>query len=173
MPISIPYDVDYGSRNAVLRALALEVGIPAGALDQSAGETHPNWVQQLNRILTVLGMPTYSSLDMSAFQTVVGAIAAQINAAPPPPVNTTPPAVTPAGTAVNGAVLTTTNGTWTNTPTSYVRQWERDGLPIGGQTATTYTTTISDQGHNVGCQIYGVNAGGDGAPVLSNAVAIT
>jgi hypothetical protein len=173
MPVSIPYHVDYGSRNSVLRTLGLAAGLTTTALDQTAGETHPNWVQQLNRILTALGMPTYASLDMSAFGSVAGAIAAHINSIPAPPTNTVLPAVTPAGTAVNGAVLTTTNGSWTNSPTSYVRAWLRDGAVIAGQTATTYTTVAADATHNISCRIYGVNAGGNGTPVTSNAVAIT
>jgi hypothetical protein len=173
MPVSIPYHVDYGSRNSVLRTLGLAAGLTTTALDQTAGETHPNWVQQFNRILTALGMPTYVSLDMSAFGSVAGAIAAHINSIPAPPVNTALPAVTPTGTQVNGAVLTTTNGSWTNSPTSYVRQWQRDGAAIAGQTATTYTTVAADATHQVRCQVYGVNAGGNGTPVNSNSVGIT
>jgi hypothetical protein len=173
MPVSIPHHIDYGSRNAVLRQLGLAAGLTTTALDQSAGETHPNWVQQFNKILTALGMPTYASLDLSAFGSVAKAIAAQINATPAVPVNTIPPAVTPTATQVNGAVLTTTNGSWTNSPTSYVRAWQRDGVVIPGQTALTYTTVAADATHQVRCQVYGVNAGGNGTPVNSNSVGIT
>ena len=39
------------------------------------------------------------------------------------PVNTVAPVIS--GTTTLGSVLTTTNGTWTNSPTSYTYQWKR------------------------------------------------
>jgi len=173
MAVAVSYDVDYGSRNAVLTQLGLAAGLTATALDHTAGETHPNWVQQVNKINAALGLPTYASLDMSAFQTVVGAIVAALNAPPPVPTITTAPAVTPAGTIANGAVLTTTNGVWTNSPTSYARQWLRDGANIAGQTATTYTTVAGDATHSISCRVTATNTGGASAPSTSNAVAVT
>jgi hypothetical protein len=91
MAVAVSYDVDYGSRNAVLRQLGLAAGLTATALDQTAGETHPNWVAQVNKINVALGLPTYSSLDRNAFQTVIGAMIAKINTPPP----TNPPVVAP------------------------------------------------------------------------------
>lgn len=172
MAVSIPTHIDYGSRNAVLTQLGVAAGLSTTALDQTAGETHPNWVQQFNKILTALGMPTYTSLDMSAFGSVAGAIAAQINATPAVPTITTSPAVTPTGTQTNGAMLTTTNGTWTGSPSSYARQWQRDGVAIGGATGLTYTTVAADATHQVRCQVIATNAGGPSAPANSNSVGI-
>jgi hypothetical protein len=173
MAVAVSYDVDYGSRNAVLRQLGLAAGLTATALDQTAGETHPNWVAQINKINVALGLPTYSNLDRSAFQTVVGAIVAALNAPPPVPTITTPPAVTPAGTQVNGTVLTTTNGVWTNSPSSYTRSWQRDGAAINpAQTGVTYTTVAADATHTVRCSVVAVNAGGNSTASNSNGVAI-
>jgi len=130
-------------------------------------------VAQINKINVALGLPTYSNLDRSAFQTVVGAIVAALNAPPPVPTITTPPAVTPAGTQVNGTVLTTTNGVWTNSPSSYTRSWQRDGAAINpAQTGVTYTTVAADATHTVRCSVVAVNAGGNSAASNSNGVAI-
>ena len=41
---------------------------------------------------------------------------------PPAPVNTAPPAIS--GTAQQGDTLTTTNGTWSSSPTGYSYQWQ-------------------------------------------------
>lgn len=174
MAVAVSYAVDYGSRNAVLRELGLAAGLTATALDRTAGETHPNWVTQLNRINVALGLPTYSSLDRNAFQTVVNAIVAKLNAPPPVPTITTAPAVTPSATQVNGAVLTTTNGVWTGAPTSYNRTWQRDGVPISPpQVGLTYTTVAADATHTVRCSVIAVNAGGSSVASNSNGVAIT
>ncbi|MCX4796808.1 hypothetical protein OG497_22625 [Streptomyces sp. NBC_01242] len=51
--------------------------------------------------------------------------------------NSTPPAIT--GTAKVGERLTATTGTWTPAPASYAYQWNADGKPVSGATASTYT----------------------------------
>jgi hypothetical protein len=172
MAVAVSYDVDYGSRNAVLTELGLAAGLTATALDQTAGETHPNWVQQLNKINVALGLPTYSSLDRNAFQTAVGAIVAKLNAPPPVPTITTAPAVTPT-TAALATPMSCTNGTWANAPTSYTYQWQRDTVNIAGATAATYTTVAADETHSLRCQVTAHNAGGNSTPANSNAVAVT
>lgn len=169
MAVAVSYNVDYGSRNAVLRQLGLAAGLTATALDQTAGETHPNWVQQVNRINAALGLPTYLSLDRSAFQTVVGAMVTKLNAPPPVPTNSVAPVVT--GTGALASVLTSTPGTWTGAPTGYTYQWLRGGVVISGGTTNTYTVVAADSGTNVSCRVTAVNAGGPGAPATSNAIA--
>jgi hypothetical protein len=71
-----------------------------------------------------------------------------------PPVNTTVPTVT--GTAKDGQMLTTANGTWAGTATiAYTRQWKRCNSAgasctnISGATGTTYTLTATDVGKTV------------------------
>lgn len=85
---------------------------------------------------------------------------------PPVPVNTTLPAVT--GTAQVGQVLTTTNGSWSNSPTSYTRQWKADGANIAGATGLTYTPVVGDVGKVISCTVVAVNEGGNSAPANSN-----
>lgn len=86
------------------------------------------------------------------------------------PVNTVLPAIS--GTQAPGATLTTTNGTWLNTPTSYTYQWKRGGVDIGGATANTYVLTSSDNGTTITVTITATNAGGS-TPATSAGVAIS
>lgn len=62
-------------------------------------------------------------------------------------VATVAPAVT--GTAQVGQTLTTTNGTWTNTPTTLARKWYADGVEISGATGTTYVVQAGDEGKKI------------------------
>lgn len=69
------------------------------------------------------------------------------------PNNTVKPSVS--GSAVVGETLTVSNGTWTPTPTSFTRQWQRcdsDGtscLNIAGATGQAYGVRSADAGHRV------------------------
>jgi len=85
------------------------------------------------------------------------------------PVNTVAPAVS--GTAVVGQVLTTTNGTWSNSPSSYSYQWKRGATNIGTN-ASTYTLVQADAGNtsNITCVVTATNAAGS-ANATSNTVA--
>ena len=75
------------------------------------------------------------------------------------PVNTATPTVT--GSTALGSVLTTTNGTWTGNPAPTItRQWLRDGTPIAGATATTYTTVTDDLGRAIVCRVTATNSQG-------------
>ena len=74
------------------------------------------------------------------------------------PVNTVLPAIS--GTQAPGATLTTTNGTWTNTPTSYTYQWKRGGVNIGGATANTYVVQSADNGTTITVTVTATNAAG-------------
>lgn len=73
------------------------------------------------------------------------------------PVNTVAPVVS--GTAAVGSTLSCTTGTWTNSPTSYTYQWQRDTQGsdpynnIGGATASTYLLVNADIGCHIRCQV--------------------
>lgn len=95
--------------------------------------------------------------------------AAVIAASIPVPVNTVAPAVT--GTGTVGQVLTTDNGTWSNSPTSYAYAWRRGGVDIAGATASTYTLAQADVGASVTCRVLATNAGGT-AGATSNALIV-
>jgi hypothetical protein len=88
--------------------------------------------------------------------------------------NTTPPTVS--GTAQVGGVLTTSDGTWSvcgpHPITSYTYQWLRNGAPIGGATAQSYTVADPDAGSNLSSQVTAYNDFGPSSPATSNSVFI-
>ena len=86
------------------------------------------------------------------------------------PVNIVLPAIS--GTQAPGATLTTTDGTWTNSPTSYTYQWKRGGVDIGGATANTYVVQSADNGATLTVTVTATNAGGS-TPATSAGVAIS
>ncbi len=59
------------------------------------------------------------------------------------PVNSVLPAIS--GTKTVGQTLTSTSGTWSNTPSSYTYQWNRDGVAITSATASTYVLQAADE----------------------------
>jgi hypothetical protein len=88
-----------------------------------------------------------------------------------PPVNTAVPVVS--GSALVGQTLSTTNGSWTNSPTAFAYVWQRcDGAgancgPIAGATAATYVLAAADVGATVRVLVTASNAAGPGAPAAS------
>jgi hypothetical protein len=80
------------------------------------------------------------------------------------PVNTSIPTVS--GTDYVGDLLTTTDGTWTGTPTSFSYQWKRGATNIGTN-ANTYTLVIADANTNITCVVTATNASGS-TPATSN-----
>lgn len=70
-----------------------------------------------------------------------------------------------------GEVLSSDTGVWSNSPTSFARQWTRDGAPIGGATSATYTVVAADIACEIACKVTATNAGGSSAPEPSNALA--
>ena len=91
-----------------------------------------------------------------------GVFAAVASAAVPQ--NTAPPTIS--GTPKVGSTLTASDGTWTNSPTSFTYQWQRcasDGRSCGDITAATtktYTPTNGDVGHALRVVVTAVNADG-------------
>lgn len=98
------------------------------------------------------------------------------------PGNTVAPAIT--GTVATGSELTCSQGTWTNSPTSYTYQWKRDNVNIGSATANTYTLVEADEGTAIKCTVTATNASGSNShdsntvnppnePTITTAPAIT
>jgi hypothetical protein len=85
------------------------------------------------------------------------------------PVNTVAPVIS--GNVQVGQTLSTTDGTWDNSPTSYAYQWKRGGSDIGSATANTYVLTVGDAGQSITCAVTATNAAGS-TPQASNALAI-
>jgi hypothetical protein len=76
---------------------------------------------------------------------------------PAPPVNTERPRFS--GTLRTGQKLTCTQGTFTGA-TSFVFTWQRNGTPIGGATAATYTLAAADAGKAIQCSVTATGTGG-------------
>jgi hypothetical protein len=78
------------------------------------------------------------------------------------PSNTTAPAVS--GTPRVGQTLTTTNGQWSNSPTSYTYQWQRctsgTCANVTGATKQTYNLVSADAGHTMRSVVTAANADG-------------
>lgn len=87
-----------------------------------------------------------------------------------PPALVTPPTltyVTGGGGAGNvGSQYATNAGTWNpSTPTpTYTRQWIRNGSPIAGATAVTYTIASADIGTIINCLVTATNPAGSSTP---------
>ena len=84
--------------------------------------------------------------------------------------NSTSPAIsvvpTISGTTTFGETLTSTYGTWTNTPTSYSYQWSQASTSggsyanISGATSSTYNLVTADVGKYLKSTVTATNAGG-------------
>ena len=76
---------------------------------------------------------------------------------PDPPAASDPPRIT--GTAAYEQTVTCDPGTWSGSP-ALAYLWRRDGEPIAGAQASTYTLTDDDAGGELSCRIRAENAGG-------------
>jgi hypothetical protein len=90
---------------------------------------------------------------------------------PPVPVGISGPTIS--GTPKAGFILTSTSGTWTNSPTGHSYEWRRNGTAVGGATdASTYACVTADVGATMTVAVKGVNAGGAAVtPLVSSATA--
>jgi hypothetical protein len=111
---------------------------------------------------------TYSYTVTAVWHTWTATSApAQITVVGLAPVNTALPVIS--GTATQGQRLSTTNGTWTNSPTSYAYQWRRcdsagnNCSNISGATSSTYTLVYADAGSTLRVVVTATNAYGSGA----------
>jgi hypothetical protein len=79
------------------------------------------------------------------------------------PVNTVAPVIS--GTMVVGQTLTTTNGTWTNSPTSFTYKWYKGITAIVGATSSTYILVQADAGTTttIKCEVTAINLAGSTA----------
>jgi hypothetical protein len=81
-----------------------------------------------------------------------------------PPANTTPPSIS--GTTTVGQTLTASDGSWSNTPTSFAYQWRRcngggnNCADVANGTLKTYTLVGADAGHTMRVRVTATNADG-------------
>jgi hypothetical protein len=91
------------------------------------------------------------------------------------PVNTVPPAIS--GTTTVGQTLTASDGTWSNTPTSFAYQWLRCNgggnscASVANGAGKTYTLVGADAGRTMRVRVTATNADGS-TPVQSDQTAV-
>jgi hypothetical protein len=81
------------------------------------------------------------------------------------PVNTVLPVIT-GDNSTYGNVLTCSDGTYTNSPTSFTKTWKRGATVLG--TGDTYTTVLADDKHQITCEVVPHNTYGDGVAAIAN-----
>jgi hypothetical protein len=98
--------------------------------------------------------------------------------APPPakPVNTSAPTIS--GTAQQGDAVTASNGSWSNSPTSYAYQWQdctsaSSCSNISGATSSSYTLQSTDVGKTIDVVVTATNAGGSTSATSTQTGAVT
>src|SRR5204862_78241 len=94
-----------------------------------------------------------------------------------PPSNSSLPTVS--GTAQQGQTLTTTNGTWSGSPTSYTYDWTRcdtaggNCAVISGTKASSYTLTSADVNHTLRAYVNASNSAGTGTALSAATGVVT
>jgi hypothetical protein len=148
------YGVDLATSTDLMADILTEVGgNPATSTD---------YLQDI--VLELGGTVTINGNWMEAWEAITAV-------APSAPVNTVAPVIS-GGTYV-GDVLTTTDGTWTGSPT-FTYQWfnENDTENIVGATSSTYTLGSVLAGIEISCKVTGTNAIGSDTGV-SNVIGTT
>ena len=73
-----------------------------------------------------------------------------------PPTNTSLPQIS--GTPAVGSTLSASSGSWDgDEPMSFAFQWLRDGLPVFGETGSSYVVQAIDAGHQLAVQVTATN----------------
>lgn len=86
------------------------------------------------------------------------------------PVNSVLPVIS--GTPTVGQLLSTTDGTWSGSPT-FTYQWKRDGVNIGSATANTYTLVSADAGAVITVTVTATNAAGSASATSAGTSAVS
>ena len=90
--------------------------------------------------------------------------------------STAAPAIS--GTAQQGDTLSASNGSWSNSPTSYAYQWQdctssSSCTNINGATSSTYTLASSDVGKTIDVVVTASNAGGSASQASAQTGTVT
>jgi hypothetical protein len=128
--------------------------------------------------------PSWSTCSVSAFvagASQTGPVSGPPPTSPPPPpaapVNSALPAIS--GQTIQGSALTTSDGTWSNSPTSYTYQWQDCNTSgaactnISGATSSTYTLAGSDVGDTLRAVVTATNSGGSASATSAASAAVT
>lgn len=112
--------------------------------------------------MTVIDDPVAAGITVPSGFTYLGYSPAPTN----PPSNTSVPTLSDT-TPVVGQVITTTNGVWTESPTSYAYRWFLDGTVIPGETGSTYTVQAADAGKVLTSGVIATNGIGSSSEAVS------
>jgi hypothetical protein len=107
------------------------------------------------------GNGTLSASDILGVSAFMGSFT---ETEPAVPVKVTAPVIT--GLPFVGGTLTVSDGTWTNSPTSYTYQWLRAGHVISGATSASYVVQAADVNRSISCLVTAVNAVGNSRSTL-------
>src|SRR5215471_17575754 len=87
------------------------------------------------------------------------------------PSNTVAPVATyTAAVGQTPAIMRTTNGTWTNSPTQFTYEWFMDGAPMHLPFSSWIVVPAQHSGHSFVAQVTAYNPAGSGVSAPSNAV---
>jgi len=141
-------------------------GTGCGDLAAGTGKTYTLVAGDVGR--TVRVVVTASNADGKASAT---SDASDVIGSKNGPANSVRPALS--GSAVVGGTLTVSNGTWSPTPSSFSRQWQRcaaDGtacVNISGATGQTYGVRSDDAGHRLRALVTAHTSAGEQATAAS------
>ena len=143
--------------------LATSTDIMADILTASGGypESSTDYLQDI--VLILGGSEPVNGNWMEAWEA--------ITATPPAPVNTVAPVLS-YGYRYEFELVSTDDGTWDNSPTSFTYQWYRDATPISGETLSQYILTAADVDTDVSCEVTAINGSGSSTPEPSDAIYI-
>jgi len=78
------------------------------------------------------------------------------------------------GSTPSGSVLTATPTLVSGSPApSYAYAWQKNGTPIGGETAATYTTVVGDVGATINCSVTATNSAGADTKLGGSGITVT
>lgn len=79
-----------------------------------------------------------------------------------------PPELSTSNPVIGQALTVASNGNWTQSPTGFALQWNRNGNAISGATAAAYTPTMDDAGQRLSVTVIASNANGPSEPSRSS-----
>jgi hypothetical protein len=171
-----PYvDIDFSQRMAALRDVGIQLGLAPNLIpDVSAANSQRTYLKVINGYRVAKSLAPLPSLDYTGFVAALNVLVALTETPSEPEIITEPVASSNATPPVIGSVLTSTNGTWSNTPTSFTYQWQRNGINITGAITAQHTVVLADTGSNfeLTCLVTAINAGGPSLAAASNAVLV-
>jgi hypothetical protein len=102
-------------------------------------------------------LPSEGEMPGNTFTVAVSRAAARVilSGVPPLPINTEAPVAS--GDAAAGQILSCSEGTWVNDPTSFAYQWRRNGTDIAGATSSAYVLQLADNGATISCRVSATN----------------